>query len=367
MNLSAQIKMNFGKVLVITTLFVLFNIFMAFYNNAILTSPYSTGPSQLFGFKNHLKINILIGLVAGTFGGALLVLVNSKVFRKKSFGFTLLATAVVYGLIFIIITVITTAIGSGSDNGNRPLFSDLLLHSFQTLVTPILFTYVIMWGGITLFTLFLLQVNDKFGPGILLKFIRGKYHRPRKEQRVFMFLDMRSSTTIAEKIGNEKYFNLLNDMFSDITDTILKNKGEIYQYVGDEIVISWPLIKGIQNGEFINCFFEIQNKLIDLGPIYQRKYGLIPEFKAGIHYGQVMAGEIGIVKKDIIYSGDVLNTTARIQESCNVYNVDILISKETFDFIQNPEGYELVPLGSIELRGKERKIDLNTIKTRSLQ
>lgn len=76
-----------------------------------------------------------------------------------------------------------------------------------------------------------------------------------------------------------------------------------------------------------------------------------------------MAGEIGVIKKDIIYSGDVLNTTARIQEQCNQYNVDILISKETFDLISDTDGYELIPLGNIELRGKEGKIDLNTVRT----
>ena len=76
-----------------------------------------------------------------------------------------------------------------------------------------------------------------------------------------------------------------------------------------------------------------------------------------------MAGEIGVIKKDIIYSGDVLNTTARIQEQCNEYGVNILISKETFDLIADNKGYQLIPLGSIELRGKERKIDLNTITT----
>jgi adenylate cyclase len=275
----------------------------------------------------------------------------------------MLTTAVAYILIFTVITIISTTISLRIDFGNNLVFSDAIKRSFEILITPVMLTYFIMWGFITLFTLFLLQVNDKFGPGILLKFIRGKYHHPRKEQRIFMFLDMRSSTTIAEKIGNEKYFNLLNDMFSDITDTILNNKGEIYQYIGDEIVISWPLTEGVKSGNFIHCFFEIRKKLIDLGPIYIEKYGLIPEFKAGIHYGQVIAGEVGIVKKDIIYSGDVLNTTARIQESCNEYNVDILVSKETFDLIKNLEDYKRVPLGSIELRGKERKIDLNTIST----
>ena len=178
-----------------------------------------------------------------------------------------------------------------------------------------------------------------------------------------MPLDMRSSTSIAEKIGIEKYFNLLNDLFSDITDTILNNEGEIYQYVGDEIVISWSIKKGIRNANCLRCFTQIQEKLTVLRPIYEKKYKLIPEFKAGLHYGLVMAGEIGVIKKDIIYSGDVLNTTARIQEQCNQYSVDILISKETFDLLSDTDRYKLVPLGSIELRGKERKIDLNTIRT----
>jgi len=212
--------------------FILFNIFVAFFNNAILTSSFSQGITQSFDFKVHLFINVVIGLFAGIFGGSILVLVNSRVFRRKTFGFTMLTTAVTYILVFILITVISTVIGATADPGNQMDFTDTLKYSFEILFTPILLTYFIMWGVITLFTLFLLQVNDKFGPGILLKFIRGRYHHAKEEERIFMFLDMRSSTTIAEKIGNEKYFNLLNDMFSDITTTIINNNGEIYQYVG---------------------------------------------------------------------------------------------------------------------------------------
>jgi len=155
----------------------------------------------------------------------------------------------------------------------------------------------------------------------------------------------------------------LRDLFADLTDTILNNEGEIYQYVGDEIIISWPIKRGIRNANCLRCFTQIQEKLTELGPSYEKKYQVIPEFKAGLHYGFVMAGEIGVIKKDIIYSGDVLNTTARIQEQCNQYKVDILISKETFDLLSDTEGYKLIPLGSIELRGKQRKIDLNTIET----
>jgi adenylate cyclase len=343
--------------------YVIINIFIFFFNYALINSPYSLGPSPQFNVKSYLLANILIGLIAGVLGGILLVLVNSQLFRRRSFKFAMLTTLIAYVLIFLLVTFVATLVNLLGEYGLQGISYDGIKIALGFLFDSTLTTYFILWGGITLSTLFLLQVNDKFGPGILLKFLAGNYHQPKKEERIFMFMDMRSSTSIAEKIGNEKYFNLLNDLFSDITDTILNNEGEIDQYIGDEIVVSWSIKKGIRNANCLRCFTQIQEKLIDLGPIYEKKYKLIPEFKAGLHYGVVMAGEIGVIKKDIIYSGDVLNTTARIQEQCNQYSVDILISKETFDLISDTDGYDLIPLGSIELRGKERKIELNTVRT----
>lgn len=88
----------------------------------------------------------------------------------------------------------------------------------------------------------------------------------------------------------------------------------------------------------------------------------IEEFKAGLHSGSVTAGEIGSIKRDIVYSGDVLNTTARIQEQCNQYQVNFLTSRETFDLFGDQQGFEPVPLGEIVLRGKQEIINLNTIR-----
>ena len=275
----------------------------------------------------------------------------------------MLTTLIAYVLIFVLVSLVASLAMLIGEYGLLGISFGTMKTTLGFVLNPTLIANFILWGTITLFTLFLLQVNDKFGPGILLKFLAGNYHQPKKEERIFMFMDMRSSTTIAEKIGNEKYFNLLNDVFADITNTILNNEGEIYQYVGDEIVISWPIKKGIRNANCLRCFIEIQKILTDLRPIYKKKYNVISEFKAGLHYGLVMAGEIGVIKKDIIYSGDVLNTTARIQEQCNHYRVDILLSKETFDLISDTDEFKLIPLGSIELRGKKRKIDLNTIST----
>lgn len=364
MKYSPQLKMDISKVVFITACYVLLNLFIAFFSIAMIHSPYSLGASELFEIKTHLGISVLVGLIAGVCGGAMLVLVNGKVFRRKSFRFAMLTTAAAYVLIFVVITGVVTSIYIWTELGDQLVFSDSLTFAITLVINPIIIVYFIMWGVITLLTLFLLQVNDKFGPGILLKFLMGQYHQPKKEQRIFMFADMRSSTTIAEKIGNEQYFQLLNDLFADITDTILNHEGEIYQYVGDEIAISWSMKKGIHKANCLHCFVQIQQKLIELGPSYKKKYGLIPELKAGLHYGQVMAGEVGVIKKDIIYSGDVLNTTSRIQEQCNQYQVDFLISRETFDLMPDAGAYELIPLGSIELRGKQTKIDLNTIRAK---
>jgi adenylate cyclase len=177
-----------------------------------------------------------------------------------------------------------------------------------------------------------------------------------------MFLDIKSSTSIAEKIGHTKYFNLLKDFFADITSAIIENRGEIYQYVGDEVVISWSLQNGIRDANCLKCYFNIKKKMDVLAPIYKKKYGVVPEFKAGLHYGNVTAGEIGSIKRDIIYSGDVLNTTSRIQEQCKIYDVNFLISRRTFDLVKDKEQFELIHLGNIELRGKQDKIDLNTVR-----
>lgn len=355
--------MNLSKVAIITVGYVLINVFIFFFNYTAINSPYSLGPSSQFNVSTYFLATILVGLIAGLLGGVLLVWVNGYLFRRRSFKFAMRTTLIAYALIFVTVSFIASLAMLIGEYGLLGITIDSIKTTLGLVLNPTLIANFILWGTITFFTLFFLQVNDKFGPGILLKFLAGNYHRPKKEERFFMFMDMRSSTTIAEKIGNEKYFNLLNDVFADITNTILNHEGEIYQYVGDEIVISWPIKKGIRNANCLRCFTEIQKKLTDLGSIYEKKYEVIPEFKAGLHYGLVMAGEIGIIKKDIIYSGDVLNTTARIQEQCNQYQVDILLSKEAFDLISDTNGFKIKPLGSIELRGKKGKIDLNTISS----
>jgi adenylate cyclase len=216
-------------------------------------------------------------------------------------------------------------------------------------------------GIMTLLSIVLIEVTDKYGPGMFWSMLRGEYHKPKKENRIFLFLDINASTSIAEQLGHEKYFRMLRDFFNDITVPVLANGGEIYQYVGDEVVVTWKNTSEnkIKTLKFIrNTFYLLKRR----DAKYQRRYGLSPEFKAGVHAGEVTAGFIGIIKRDLVYSGDTLNTAARIRSMCNELNQSFILSEDFMHDFHQPYNYEIIEIGKMELKGKEEPIKLYSLK-----
>jgi adenylate cyclase len=190
--------------------------------------------------------------------------------------------------------------------------------------------------------------------------MRGKYNKPKIENRIFVFVDINNATTIAEKLGHTKYFRFLRDFFSDITIPILANGGEIYQYVGDEVVLSWKNTP--QNKQ--RCFRFLRQSYFLLKrrePRYQRRYNLCPTFKAGIHSGEVTAGMIGIIKKDLVYSGDTLNTAARIRGKCHELDQSFVVSGDFLDNFSTPFAYSVNEIGEIEFKGRTEKEKLYAV------
>jgi adenylate cyclase len=210
----------------------------------------------------------------------------------------------------------------------------------------------------TLLTILIIEVTDKYGPGGFWSMMAGKYNQPKIENRIFIFLDINNATTIAEKLGHTKYFRLLREFFADIP--ILANGGEIYQYVGDEVVLSWkntPLNK-IKCLKFIRqAFFILKRK----EKRYLKRYGIAPSFKTGIHAGEVTAGVIGIVKKDLVYSGDTLNTTARIRSKCHELNEQFVLSGDFIHDFHTPHSFQITEIGEMEFKGREEKEKLYSL------
>jgi len=219
--------------------------------------------------------------------------------------------------------------------------------------SPLILALVIAFTVITYF-----QVEKLIGKNMLANYLKGKYRKPKKEIRVFLFLDLKGSTTISEKLGNETYYSFLNDAIYEMSVSIMETKAEIYQYVGDEIVFTWPLDKGITNNNCLLLFEKIVNQLESKSSYFQKTYGYQPKFKGAIHAGLVLAAEIGHIKKEIVYSGDVLNTTARMESLCNKYEADLMVSKSLFNLLDKKHEILYEDLGAISLKGKDEKLEL---------
>jgi len=202
---------------------------------------------------------------------------------------------------------------------------------------------------------------EKFGKGVFIKMLLGKYKQPKEEKRIFMFLDLKDSTGIAERLGHFKYSQFIQDCFYDLNKVVPKHDAEIYQYVGDEVVLSWPYKKGLANNNCVALFFAFQQRKQSKANYYQEKYGIVPEFKAGLHGGKLMVTEVGVIKKEIAYHGDVINTSSRIQSECNTHKVSLLISETLLQDLTISTPISASFLGSVLLKGKQQKVNIHTI------
>lgn len=205
---------------------------------------------------------------------------------------------------------------------------------------------------------FIFALSQKLGPGVLGKWLRGYYHVPREEDRIFMFLDMKDSTTLAERLGNLEFSALVRDFFNDLTLPVLQTKAEVSHYIGDEAVLTWTIPRGVEKANCLRIFFEFEKSIARRTDYYLSRYGLVPEFKSGAHCGLVVATEVGEVKSEIVYHGDVLNTAARIQGMCAAAGENFLISKDLAALLPAEAEFSRRELGEFTLKGKEEQVGL---------
>jgi len=306
----------------------------------------------------HLNQNsVLTGLPLGLAFGFLELFLfpkSGKMFRQWSFTKLLLFKTVLYTAIIYFISIALTII-AGLIEGHKwnELPAQLLSIERIVLIVYTLVIYSVL--------LFFLQINNLLGEGVLWKFISGRYHRPREEERIFMFLDMQSSTAIAEKLGHIRFYTLLNQIFHEISQPVLQTKAQIYQYVGDEVVLTWKIADGLRNSNCLRAFFMFRENLVANSDYYFKNFGVRPSFKAGLHFGKVVSAQIGDLKKEIVYNGDVLNTTSRIQNECNKYQRDCLVSGMLVNRLSMAHDLELERLGFVPLRGKEKEVEIFSV------
>lgn len=226
-------------------------------------------------------------------------------------------------------------------NFSKPFWADL---TFSIVVALIMTTAM--------------RLRSLIGGRVLFNFLSGQYRHPVDEQRIFFFLDLCDSTKIAEQLGTVGYHSFLRDFIETVERPVVEHGGEVYQYVGDEVVATWPVLSPDSNNRVIDCHFAMLDAIEVRRPYFQSNYQFVPEFRSGIHCGDVVAGEIGDHRRQIVFVGDVVNTAARIEGQARQLNRGLLVSDTLLHQTNLQPPFCAESIGKTQLKGKADSIEL---------
>ncbi|OMH39496.1 adenylate/guanylate cyclase domain-containing protein [Motiliproteus sp. MSK22-1] len=233
--------------------------------------------------------------------------------------------------------------------------------SFKFLLSPDFYQTVVIVILVATVLLTITQIVRIIGARTLVNFILGRYHQPVHEDTIFLFLDLADSTALTERLGDLGVQTMITQFFFDISEPIIEFGGEIHRYVGDQVVVTWPLKSPEENIRAIDCYFAIVRRVVEKSEKYKQQFQTVPRFRVGLHGGPVVISECGDQKQEISYFGDTVNTAARIESHCKTLDCPLLISSELLQHIQLPSSYQAQPKHSVQLRGRESKTELFTI------
>ena len=312
------------------------------------------GPFRAYATGPGIHVEMLVsGIGLGIIIALLNHLTEGSRLRRMSFGQVILLKSAIYlgglGLLGILV------------NGLFLLFFYSLeeMRALWSLLSSRVVLGLALWIVASIVgTNFLMEVRRKVGPGNLWALLTGRYHRPREENRVFLFMDLKNSTGIAEELGHSSYSQFLRECFHDMTEFVLRYGGRIYQYVGDEVVLSW-LGKDPEASRWaLETYFAFQERLTHRADWYRANFGTAPEFWGAVEVGLVTATEVGDIKRDIAFHGDPLNIAARLLKLGREYRRPILITGRIQESVAANLDLPTEPLGEVLLRGKKEPVSV---------
>lgn len=342
---------------------------LIFWYGSLLLYVFLTGHDQLFSnYTNLIKVNswyitnFFLALSIALLFTVTDVFFNDRIMRLSSSRALAFIPSLLYFVLGFLLLVLAPLSPTTLQSANS--FSEFI--SLMPAIDIHLTRFLVYFYLACFLNNFFQRMQKKVGKGNFKNWILGILNKPMEDERIFMFIDMRSSTSIAEKLSHEKFSHLVQDIFNDLA-VVDNYMGEIYQYLGDGAIVSWPVDRGLKNNNFLRAYYSFLNIIQKKEKYYQKKYELTPQFKAGVHIGKVMVLQVGRIRRDISFNGDTLNTTARIESMCNLYRKSLLISGDLLERMGNTEGYYIKEVGNLKLKGKRRKVDIYHVREKRQQ
>lgn len=354
---SKKLLQNLKSIAVITFIWV---VILLLYFNLIFQTIEIVTPGKIVLHQQFFGA-LIIGLVLGLLSAVIEVYTNKSKIRRLPF-FVIVSIKTILFLFALIATVfIINIIDPQSTNTSMNIF-ERIEDTFSDLAKKEFVFHGIYTIIFAFFINLFLQINKMMGKGVLLNLFLGRYHTPHEQKRIIGFVDLTSSTSIAEKLSPQDYSSFIRDFFYDLDEAFEETKGAVFQFVGDEVVVIWNHKDGVLNNNCVRFFFLAEDLIKEKEEYYTTRYGFIPKFKAGVHSGNVIVAEVGGSKTDIAYHGDTINTAARIRSECNNLDRTLLISAELLSLLKDIDNeFEIESMGVTTLKGKENVIALFSV------
>lgn len=341
--INQKIKLKTTRQIVIAG--IVFGIIYIFFSNGI---------SEFYPFVNGAAVGIIIGLII-----SILELNFFARGAKKLRFIWVLVLRMAFYLLLINLVIFNVVVVSRMIRFELGYFDVTRSADFQNYMLQGNYMVSVAYTLIFAFSInFVRMISRKMGQGMLLSYIRGTYYAPVHQARIVMFLNIVNFNEIIEQLGAERSHQFLNDYFFDLTTPVIRNRGIIYEYVEDLMVVTWAIEKGLENARCIRSYFEISALLQVNQKKFQEKYGMAPKVQAALHTGSLVRAEIGEVKTQIVFHGDTMNTTARILGQCKTYLCKVLVSEQLIRMIGLPDSFEKKLVGEVILKGKEEALKL---------
>jgi adenylate cyclase len=267
---------------------------------------------------------------------------------------------VTVGLKGMVYGAVITVVVAG-EAGGRLLPLHAVPSPFQNPLAPLSLVFSF---AVTFLFIFILEVGRLVGGRALRDVVLGRYHRPRVEERFFLFVDVVGSTTLAERLGPTAAHQFLRRVFGLAAGPIEDHEGEIHQYVGDEVVVTWLLDRGRRRGNALACFFGIARALEGAAPTFEQEFGGMPRIRGALHAGAVISGEVGESRRALVFHGDVMNTTARIEQMTRDLGRRYLVSGDALDRLSPVSEYALDDVGLQRVRGREAPVRVFAVEAK---
>lgn len=314
-------------------------------------------------FSGQVRPGVILGwALVGAWTGVLEVYLFGRRFRSLAIPLQFIGKAAGVNLLTIAIVLLAIA----ADRGHSlPYGAEAKLTTGTLFANDDLLRTALQVFVVTSLAILIVQVEEFMGRRFFMGFLLGWYDKPRESERVVLSIDLVSSSALNERLGDMLYFRFLNFTHSVMTDAVLRHDAEIHKYVGDEVIFTWSMRSGLHNLNCIALYFDIQERLEAHRQEMMREFGAFPRFRGGLHGGRVITAQVGHIKRAIDLSGDVMNTTSRVQSMAKSLKVDLMITQDLLDRMPTAKDhYQFGEAVEVQVKGGKRRMLVRSVESR---